>query len=225
MPRRRAPNPDPKVQSGQVVRALIQLYPEVRCALDHRDAFQLLVATVLSAQCTDERVNKVTPALFARFPDPASLASADLTEVETLIYATGFFRSKAKNLVGLSKILVERHGGTVPPDLEALTSLPGVGRKTANVVLGVAYSIASGVVVDTHVKRLSFRLGLTGRTEPEAIEQELNALLPRKHWIDFSHRLIAHGRAICDAQRPRCGDCPLLEICPRQGLSPRLASD
>ena len=220
MPRRRAPSPDPRVQAGRVVRELIKLYPDVRCALDHRDAFELLVATVLSAQCTDERVNKVTPALFARFPNPAALASADLPEVETLIYQTGFFRAKARNLVALAKGLVERHGGVVPPDLEALTALPGVGRKTANVVLGVAYSIASGVVVDTHVKRLAFRLGLTSRTEPEVIERELNNLLPRKHWIDFSHRLIAHGRSTCDALRPRCIECPLRDLCPRQGLSP-----
>jgi endonuclease-3 len=225
MPRRSAPSSDPNVQAGQVVRALVKLYPEVRCALEHRDAFELLVATVLSAQCTDERVNKVTPALFARFPDPPALARADLAEVESLVYTTGFFRAKARNLIALSKILVERHAGTVPPDLEALTNLPGVGRKTANVVLGVAYSIASGVVVDTHVKRLSFRLGLTDRTEPEAIEQDLNAILPRKHWIDFSHRMIAHGRTTCDALRPRCGECPLAPICPRNGLPPLIARD
>jgi endonuclease III len=220
MPRRRSPSPDPKVQSGRVVRELIKLYPEVRCALDHRDAFELLVATVLSAQCTDERVNKVTPALFARFPDAKALASADLAEVERLVYTTGFFRAKARNLVALAGALVERHGGAVPADLEALTSLPGVGRKTANVVLGNAFAIASGVVVDTHVKRLAFRLGLTTRTEPEVIERELNLLLPRKQWIDFSHRLIAHGRSICDALRPRCVDCPLRDLCPRHGLPP-----
>jgi endonuclease-3 len=220
MPRRRSPSADPKVQAGRVVRELVKLYPEVRCALDHRNAFELLVATVLSAQCTDERVNKVTPALFARFPDPPALARADLAEVESLVYTTGFFRAKARNLIALSQGLVERHGGKVPADLEALTNLPGVGRKTANVVLGNAFAIASGVVVDTHVKRLAFRLGLTARTEPEVIERELNLLLPRKHWIDFSHRLIAHGRSTCDALRPRCAACPLRDLCPRQGLPP-----
>ena len=218
MPRRRSPSADPKIQAGKVVRELVRLYPKVHCALDHRNAFELLVATVLSAQCTDERVNQVTPALFARFPDPASLAAAELEEVERLVYRTGFFRAKAKNLVALSAALVERHSGTVPSNLEALTNLVGVGRKTANVVLGNAFSIASGVVVDTHVKRLAFRLGLTDRTEPEVIERELNALLPKKQWIDFSHRLIAHGRSTCDAQRPRCGACPLRELCPRKGL-------
>ena len=220
MPRRRGPSANPKVQAGRVVRSLIEVYPEVRCALEHRGAFELLVATVLSAQCTDERVNKVTPALFARFPDPPSMASADLAKVEALIYTTGFFRAKAKNLIELSKVLVEKHGGEVPADLEALTALPGVGRKTANVVLGNAFSIASGVVVDTHVKRLAFRLGLTNRTEPEAIERELNLLLPKEHWIDFSHRLIAHGRSTCDALRPRCRECPLRDLCPRHGLPP-----
>ena len=220
MPRRQGPSLDPKVQAGRVVRSLTRIYPDVRCALDHRDAFELLVATVLSAQCTDERVNKVTPALFARFPGPPSMASADLEEVEGLVYPTGFFRAKAKNLIELSKVLVEKHGGEVPADLEALTALPGVGRKTANVVLGNAFSIASGVVVDTHVKRLAFRLGLTNRTEPEAIERELNLLLSTEHWIDFSHRLIAHGRSTCDALRPRCRECPLRDLCPRHGLPP-----
>jgi endonuclease III len=220
MARRKAPSSDPKLQAGKVVRALVDLYPEVRCALDHRNAFELLVATVLSAQCTDERVNKVTPALFAHHPDAEAMASADLPEVESLVYQTGFFRAKAKNLIALSRALVEKHGGAVPADLEALTALPGVGRKTANVVLGNAFAIASGVVVDTHVKRLAFRLGLTTRTEPEVIERELNLLLPRQQWIDFSHRLIAHGRSYCDALRPRCRECPLLDLCPRHGLPP-----
>jgi endonuclease-3 len=216
----RGSSADPKIQAGRVVRALTRVYPTVHCALDHRNPFELLVATVLSAQCTDERVNKVTPALFDRFPDPRSMAEADLAEVEALVYQTGFFRAKARNLIALSKGLVELHGGEVPADLDALTALPGVGRKTANVVLGKAFAIASGVVVDTHVKRLAFRLGLTSRTEPEVIERELNALLAKKHWIDFSHRLIAHGRSTCDALRPRCLECPIREICPRQGLAP-----
>ena len=220
MSRRRSPSRDPKVQAGRIVRELIKLYPEVHCALYHRNAFELLCATVLSAQCTDERVNKVTPALFARFPDPASLAGADPLEVESLVYPTGFFRAKAKNLVALAKNLVEHHGGLVPADHGSLTTLPGVGRKTANVVMGNAFAIASGVVVDTHVKRLSFRLGLTTRTDPEVIERELNDLIPKKHWIDFSHRMIAHGRSTCDSQRPRCVPCPLQDLCPRQGLPP-----
>jgi endonuclease III len=165
-------------------------------------------------------VNKVTPALFARFPDPASMAEADVSELEQLIYTTGFFRAKARNLIALSRAIVDLHGGEVPADIASLTSLPGVGRKTANVVLGNAFQIASGVVVDTHVKRLAFRLGLTARTDPEGIERELNAILPTKQWIDFSHRLIAHGRSTCDALRPRCRVCPLSDLCPRHGLLP-----
>jgi len=218
MPRPDGPSDDRETQAGRVVRSLVKLYPTVHCALDHRDAFELLVATVLSAQCTDERVNKVTPALFERYPDAARLARADVPDVEALVYPTGFFRAKAKNLVGLARALVERHGGEVPADLEALTALPGVGRKTAHVVLGNAFAIPSGVVVDTHVKRLAFRLGLTGRTDPEQVERDLAAILPRKHWIDFSHRLIAHGRATCLALRPRCPACPLRPLCPRAGL-------
>jgi endonuclease-3 len=220
MPRTRGPSTDPKAQARRVVRSLTKVYPTVHCALDHRNAFELLVATVLSAQCTDERVNRVTPALFARYPDPRAMAGADLAEVEALVYQTGFFRAKARNLVALAKVLVEQHEGAVPADLEALTALPGVGRKTAHVVLGNAFAIPSGVVVDTHVKRLAYRLGLTGRTEPELIERELNALLPRAQWIDFSHRLIAHGRSTCDAQRPKCPECPLIDLCPRRGLAP-----
>jgi endonuclease-3 len=216
----RGTSQDAKARARRLVRSLVRLYPTVRCALDHRDAFELLVATVLSAQCTDERVNKVTPALFARFPDAASMAAADLAEVERLVYQTGFFRAKARNLVAMAKILVDRHGGEVPADFEALTALPGVGRKTAHVVLGNAFAIPSGVVVDTHVKRLAFRLGLTGRTEPEVIERELAGLLPKKHWIDFSHRLIAHGRGPCDARRPQCHECGLQSLCPRQGMLP-----
>ena len=220
MPRARRPHAIPKNQARQILQALIKLYPSVHCALDHRNAFELLVATVLSAQCTDERVNKVTPALFARFPDPASMALAPLAEVEQLVYTTGFFRAKAKNLVALAQSLVDDHQAEVPADLEALTALPGVGRKTANVVLGNAFAIPSGVVVDTHVKRLAFRMGLTERTDPEQIERDLGAILASKHWIDFSHRLIAHGRSTCGALRPRCEACPLLPICPRVGMKP-----
>ena len=208
----------PKSHPRRVLRELVALYPTVVCGLDFRNAFELLVATVLSAQCTDARVNKVTPALFARFPDPEALAVAYLAEVETLIYTTGFFRAKARSLVGLATALVRDHAGIVPARLDDLTSLPGVGRKTAHVVLGNAFKIASGVVVDTHVKRLAFRLGLTEQVDPVRIEAELGAVLPRKHWIDFSHRLIAHGRSTCLALRPRCGACPLAAACPKRGV-------
>jgi endonuclease-3 len=205
----------------QIDTALRLAYPEVHCALVHSNAFQLLVATILSAQCTDVRVNLVTPALFARFPTAFELAKAELTDVEELIRSTGFFRAKAKNLVAAARKLVELHGGEVPRDLEALTKLPGVGRKTANVVLGTAYGIPSGIVVDTHVKRLSTRMGLTESKTPEAIEQDLIAKLPSESWIDFSHRLITHGRAICSAQNPKCSACSLETICPKIGVKSR----
>jgi len=223
MPSPARPTPRLRRQAEAVLRSLVDLYPAPRCALDHRDAFELLVATILSAQCTDARVNLVTPALFARFPDARALALADLAEVEDLIRSAGFFRAKAKNLVAMACRLVEAHGGEVPADLEALTGLPGVGRKTAHVVLGNAFRVASGVVVDTHVKRLAFRLGLTRSTDPEAIEHELAAVLPRDEWVDFSHRLIEHGRRVCDARRPRCEVCTLQAICPKQGVEPRTA--
>jgi endonuclease-3 len=197
------------------------LYPDAECALHHGNVFELLVATILSAQCTDARVNLVTPALFTRFPDAQALAAADLGEVETLIHSTGFYRAKAKNLVAMAQAVVARHGGDVPADLDALTALPGVGRKTANVVLGVAFQDASGVVVDTHVKRLSQRLGLTTNTEPAAIERDLIKSVPRPHWIDLSHRLILHGRQTCAALRPRCDACALEPICPRIGVEAR----
>ena len=202
-----------------VLQALIETYPTVHCALVHRNAFELLVATVLSAQCTDERVNRVTPALFLRYPNAQTLAKAEQADVEELVRSAGFFRAKARNLIALSQRLVECHQGEVPADLDALTALPGVGRKTAHVVLGNAFAIPSGVVVDTHVKRLSYRLGLTRRTAPEVIEYELAALLPQDQWIDFSHRLIAHGRSVCLALRPRCGICPLETLCPRAGIA------
>ncbi|MEO6808500.1 MAG: endonuclease III [Isosphaeraceae bacterium] len=212
-------SPDLKLQGRRLVRALNRLFPEPACALDHRNPFELLAATVLSAQCTDARVNLVTPALFARFPGPESLAVADLADVETLIHATGFFRAKARNLVAMAEALVEHHGSQVPRDLEALTALPGVGRKTANVVLGTAFGIASGVVVDTHVKRLTYRLGLTISTNPIVIERELINILPKTQWIGFSHRLILHGRQTCVALHPRCDACALASICPRIGVS------
>jgi endonuclease III len=218
MPRTPSPRPDPKAQARRVVRALERLYPEATCALRHRDPYELLVATILSAQCTDARVNQVTPALFARYPDARALAAADPLELEALIHSTGFFRAKARNLLAMARQLVGRHGGAVPHDLHALTALPGVGRKTAHVVLGDAFGIASGVVVDTHVKRLARRLGLTESADPAAVERDLIRLVPRKHWIDLSHRLIRHGRTTCAALRPKCHDCALAPICPKTGV-------
>jgi endonuclease-3 len=208
----------PSRKALRVAKALERLYPEARCALESRNAFQLLVATILSAQCTDARVNMVTPGLFARFPDAAALAGADLAEVEALIHSTGFFRAKSRNLVGMARALVERHGGGVPRDLDALTTLPGVGRKTAHVVLGNAFGVESGVVVDTHVKRLAFRLGLTTATDPATVERDLASALPRSRWIMISHLMIEHGRKVCNALRPRCDACSLRAICPRKGV-------
>jgi endonuclease III len=198
--------------------ALALAYPTARCELDFRNPFELLVATILSAQCTDVRVNMVTPALFERFPDAAALARAEPGGLEEMIRSTGFFRNKARSLLGMAQAIVERHGGEVPAELEALTALPGVGRKTANVVLGTAFGIASGVVVDTHVARLSARLGLTTQTDPERIEQDLMAAFPPSSWIMLSHRLIWHGRRVCQARRPDCSNCPLARLCPRVGV-------
>jgi endonuclease-3 len=203
----------------RLIRLLAQQYPDPQCALTHDNPLQLLVATILSAQCTDVRVNMVTPALFARFPDAPALANAPLPELEKLIQSTGFFRNKAKNIKAACQAIVEQHAGELPQELEELIKLPGVGRKTANVVLGSGYGIPSGVVVDTHVGRLSLRLGLTKQTDPVKVERELNALVPQDHWIDFSHELILHGRAICDARKPRCEACVLLELCPQIGVT------
>ncbi|HEX7117526.1 MAG TPA: endonuclease III [Longimicrobiales bacterium] len=197
-----------------IVARLKREYPDAECALHHRNAFELLAATILSAQCTDERVNQVTPALFARYPTAADLAAARQEELEAIIRSTGFFRSKAKNLIGMANALVERHGGAVPAEMDALVKLPGVGRKTANVVLSNAFGRAEGVVVDTHVKRLSGRLGLTRNTDPVKVEQDLMALLPREHWGDVEHLLIWHGRQVCDARRPRCERCAVADLCP-----------
>lgn len=223
MPTRKPSTSDPSDRKGQarrVVRGLARLHPEADCALRHADAFQLIVATILSAQCTDARVNLVTPQLFHRFPDAAALAHAELPELEALVHSTGFFRAKAKNLRAMARALMECHAGQVPKDLDALTRLPGVGRKTAHVVLGVAFRHPSGVVVDTHVKRLAFRLGLTDSTDPEIIERDLSAVVPRREWINLSHRLIQHGRLICVARKPRCSACGLAPLCPRRGIVP-----
>lgn len=215
-----APDVDRRQQARKIARALRKAYPDAVCALRHENAYQLLVATILSAQCTDERVNMVTPDFFAKYPGPRELAAARPRDVETLIQSTGFFRNKTKSLIGMARGIVERHDGRVPETLDELIKLPGVGRKTANVVLGTAFGIPSGVVVDTHVKRITRLLGLTAETNPDKIEQELMQLLPRKEWIDFSHRLIHHGRRICIARRPRCTECPLLKHCDRVGLPP-----
>ena len=193
---------------------LATVYPDARCALDHRNAFELLVATILSAQCTDKRVNMVTPTLFARYPDAHELSKAKQEDVEEIIRSTGFFRNKATNLIAMAGALVERHGGEVPCDMDALTKLPGVGRKTANVVLGNAFSVNEGIVVDTHVTRLSRRLGLTTEEDAVKIEGALIPLFPRERWTMLSHLLIEHGRQVCDARKPRCGDCALASACP-----------
>lgn len=189
-------------------------YPDAHCELDFRSPFELVVATILSAQCTDRRVNMVTPALFARFPTPEALAAADPEEVEEIIRSTGFFRAKTKSLRGMAGALVERHGGEVPSTMDELVRLPGVGRKTANVVLGNAFSINEGVVVDTHVARVSGRLGLTRHDGPVDIEQDLMRLFERDTWTMLSHLLIWHGRRVCIARKPRCAACVLADICP-----------
>jgi endonuclease-3 len=193
---------------------LQRAYPDAECALDHQTPFQLLVATILSAQCTDARVNFVTRELFSVAPDAAAMAALDLAELERLVHSTGFFRAKAKNIQGTSAHLLAHHAGQVPSNMEHLLKLPGVARKTANVVLGSAFGIVSGVVVDTHVQRLGALLALTQSTTAESIEKDLMALLPRERWIGFSHRIILHGRAVCIANRPRCDQCVLRTLCP-----------
>lgn len=193
---------------------LLERYPDAHCALDFHNPYELLCATILSAQCTDKRVNMVTPSLFARYPNAAALASANPADLEETIRSTGFFRSKAKSLIGMAQVLVERHGGQVPDDMEALVVLPGVGRKTANVVLGNAFGREEGIVVDTHVTRLGNRLGLTSDSDAVKIEQALIPLFPREQWTKISHLLIEHGRQVCDAKKPRCGECILADVCP-----------
>jgi len=202
----------------RLLAALQETYPDAHCELDNSNPLELLVSTILSAQCTDKRVNMVTPVLFARFPTARDFAAAELAEIETLIKSTGFFRNKAKNIRGCCRRLVERHGGEVPRTMDELTALDGVGRKTANVVLGNAFGINIGVVVDTHVARLSQRLGLTRETTPEKIEQELMKRIPREQWALLSHWLIWHGRRRCGARKPDCAGCELAGECPRIGV-------
>jgi len=193
--------------------ALQKAYPNAVCALHHRNAFELTIATILSAQTTDVGVNKATPALFKAFPTPKALASASLTEIEPLIRTTGFYRAKAKNIQGAARVLVEKFHGKVPQTIAELTELPGVARKTANVVLGSWFGIAAGVVVDTHVLRLSRRLELTKATDPKKVEQDLMKIIPQDRWIQFSHELIHHGRQVCIARKPHCVDCTLEKLC------------
>jgi endonuclease-3 len=204
--------------AAETLRRLHALYPDAHCELDHKSPWQLAVATVLSAQCTDKRVNMVTPVLFAAYPTPADLARAPQENVEEIIKSTGFFRNKAKSIIGLANVVVDRFGGQVPSRMSDLVTLPGVGRKTANVVLGNAFRINDGVVVDTHVARLSVRLGLTKETDPIRIEQALMPLFPQDQWTMLSHLLIWHGRRVCDARKPRCGDCTIASICPSAQL-------
>ena len=209
--------------TAEILRRLDRDYPDSRCSLDQRSPFELLVATVLSAQCTDARVNIVTKDLFRECPDAAALAGTPLARLEALVKSTGFYRNKAKNLKGLGARLVAVYGGAVPRDVENLLSLPGVARKTANVVLGNAFGIPSGVVVDTHVGRIARRLGLTRHDDPVKVERDLVAALPQDRWIRFSHQLIDHGRAVCTALKPKCGSCRFADLCPSAptGAPPR----
>jgi len=207
-----------KRHAAKVLRRLKADYPEAPCALNHKTPFQLLIATILSAQCTDARVNLVTKELFRKYKRPADFAAAPLKDIEKAVHSTGFFRNKAKNIKACSTELLEQHGGKVPQDLEALVGLAGVGRKTANVVLGTAFGLATGVVVDTHVGRLSRRLGLTTAKDAVKVERDLMELLPKKEWIQFSHRMIHHGRAVCSARRILCEECSMQRFCPQVGV-------
>ncbi|QLA15875.1 endonuclease III [Desulfolutivibrio sulfoxidireducens] len=210
---------DRKARAAIILERLRPRYPGAASALTWKTPFELLVATVLAAQCTDARVNLVTPEFFRRWPDPKTLAEADVAEVEDVVHSTGFFRQKAKNLVAAAKLMASRHGGTVPRTLAELTALPGLARKTANIVAGNAYGNHEGIAVDTHVKRLSFRLDLTDSDNPVVIEKDLMPLFPRRAWGEINHLLVLFGRDVCQARKPRCEDCPLADVCPRKGLS------
>jgi endonuclease III len=215
-PRRSAWRPTPEL-AVRILDILEETHPEARCALDHRNPYELTVATILSAQCTDERVNMVTPALFDRFPTVGSLAATEPESVEPLIRSTGFFRAKAKSIVGFARALVQDHGGQLPRSVPAMTKLPGIGRKTANVVLGHAYGINEGIAVDTHVLRVTNRLGLAKGDDPLKVEAQLMALVPQARWTRTTDLFIFHGRKICDARRPACGSCPLFALCRWEG--------
>ncbi|MGO9410978.1 MAG: endonuclease III [Spirochaetia bacterium] len=204
-------------RAAKIARALIKAYPDARCMLDHADAFQLLVATILAAQCTDERVNKVTPSLFKRFPTPAAMAEADVGELEILIRSTGFFHNKAKSIKGASAALARDFAKGFPDRMEDLVTLPGVGRKTANVVLGTCFGVPA-IVVDTHFRRVTQRLGLTENDDPDRIEEDIAGLLPRKDWTAFSHAVTFHGRKCCAARKPDHAGCPVRDLCPSRDL-------
>jgi endonuclease-3 len=206
-----------QARARRIARGLARRYPDAHCALVHANPLQLLIATILSAQCTDARVNRVTPALFRRYPDATAYAGARSKELERLIQSTGFFRNKARNIINCCKQLVEKHGGEVPRTMDELVPLPGVGRKTANVILGNAFDVP-GIPVDTHVGRLSRRMGLTTHTDPVKVERDLMALVPRKGWTMFGHRMIFHGRQVCHSRKPDCASCELAKLCPRVGV-------
>jgi endonuclease-3 len=207
-----------RAQAARVAERLNSDYPGATCALENETPFELLVATILSAQCTDVRVNMVTPELFRRWPTAAEMARAPIKSLEKAIQSTGFYRNKAKNIKAASQAIMERHNGEVPRDMASLVALPGVGRKTANVVLGTAYGLATGVVVDTHVTRISNRLGLTKHKDAVKIEQDLMRIVPQEEWVDFAHRMIHHGRQICTARKPKCPECSMNSFCPKIGV-------
>jgi endonuclease-3 len=209
--------PEKKVRAKVIYRQLSKNYPNVRCELDYKNAFQLLVATVLSAQCTDKRVNQTTPALFKKYPNPQKMAKAELRDIQKLVKSTGFFRAKAKNIKGLSNIIAEQFDGNVPSNLEDLITLPGVGRKTANVVLGHAFGIP-GITADTHFGRLSRRFGWSKQNNPVKVEFEVGELIPQKEWTNLSQRMIWHGRRVCHSRKPACGACALAKLCPSYGI-------
>jgi endonuclease-3 len=210
-PRKLAPAGE---RAPEVYRRLSKEYPDAKCALDHRDPYELLVATILSAQCTDKRVNMVTPALFRKYPNASALAVANPDQLQDMIKSTGFFRNKSKSLLGMANAVTEQHSGRIPDTMEQLVKLPGVGRKTANVVLGNAFDRNEGVVVDTHVSRLSSRLAFSRETDPVKIEADLVRLFPREQWTMLAHLLISHGREVCEARRPRCEECVVNDLCP-----------
>lgn len=220
-PRPRRPPNASDLAAKRILDLLEQAHPEAECALHHANPFQLLTATILSAQCTDRRVNEVTPALWARYPDAASLAVARTPTLESLIRSTGFFRAKAKSLIGCARALHEQHGGVVPRTIDELVKLPGIGRKTANVVIGHAYGVNEGIAVDTHVRRVANRLGLVREEDPVKIEPQLMAIIPRERWTRTTDLLIFHGRKICNAQRPACGRCPVFAQCAFDGKQAR----
>ena len=219
MPKARKPTAKKIAHATEIYRRLAKLYPDAHCALIHKNAFQLLIATILSAQCTDARVNMVTPGLFRKYPTPKAFAQAPIGDIEEAIRSTGFYRNKAKSIQGASELIVSKFGGKVPDTMDELLELPGVARKTANVVLGNAFGKNEGVVVDTHVQRLSNRMGLTTKKEPVKIEPELMALFPRENWTMLPHLLIFHGRQVCAARKPACDRCSLLDVCPQKGVA------